>query len=313
MSDSTTATAPADPVATAARLVRSREDDDSRGLLFEGEVWTWREVVAEAGRRGELLLLPPRGRPVPCGGPPGEHPRVPVPAPRGRAGRCGGRGHQSHPSRCRARHRHPPRRLPTRGHRLDPGGAASSTWISDWRPSASWSWTTIPTRSGWSPSAPIGGTVRPAAPEPTAGPALPAHLHLGLDRRPEGGPDDPGAGGPGRLRGSASAPTTSSTRPCRSSMATPCRPRCCPHWPVAPPSRCGAGSRRPASCPTCASAAPPSSTAWGVPSPTSSPLRRPTTTGTTDSVRTRPGDVGPGPGGLHRALRRPHRGGVRLQ
>ncbi len=55
MSDSTTATAPADPVATAARLVRSREDDDSRGLLFEGEVWTWREVVAEAGRRGELL------------------------------------------------------------------------------------------------------------------------------------------------------------------------------------------------------------------------------------------------------------------
>ncbi len=43
------------PVATAAQLVRLRQDDDSTGLLFEGRSWTWREVVAEARLRGELL------------------------------------------------------------------------------------------------------------------------------------------------------------------------------------------------------------------------------------------------------------------
>ncbi len=44
------------PVTTAAQLVRLRADDDSTGLLFEGRSWTWREVVAEAEIRGELLL-----------------------------------------------------------------------------------------------------------------------------------------------------------------------------------------------------------------------------------------------------------------
>jgi fatty-acyl-CoA synthase len=43
-------------VTTAAQLVRLREDDDGTGLLFEGRSWTWREVVAESERRGELLL-----------------------------------------------------------------------------------------------------------------------------------------------------------------------------------------------------------------------------------------------------------------
>ena len=46
----------AGPVTTAARLVRLREQDDSTGLLFEGRQWTWREVVAEAELRAELLL-----------------------------------------------------------------------------------------------------------------------------------------------------------------------------------------------------------------------------------------------------------------
>ncbi len=44
------------PVATASRLVRLRAEDDSTGLLFEGQRWTWRQVVSEAQRRAELLL-----------------------------------------------------------------------------------------------------------------------------------------------------------------------------------------------------------------------------------------------------------------
>ena len=43
-------------VTTAAELVRLRADDDGTGLLFEGERWTWRQVVAEAERRAGLLV-----------------------------------------------------------------------------------------------------------------------------------------------------------------------------------------------------------------------------------------------------------------
>ncbi len=43
------------PVTTAAQLVRLRTDDDGTGVLFEGQRWTWREVLAEAELRGELL------------------------------------------------------------------------------------------------------------------------------------------------------------------------------------------------------------------------------------------------------------------
>ena len=50
---SPTATA---PVTTAAQLVRLRAEDDGTGVLFEGRRWTWREVVAEAELRAELLL-----------------------------------------------------------------------------------------------------------------------------------------------------------------------------------------------------------------------------------------------------------------
>ncbi len=47
---------PSDPVTTAAQLVRLRSGDDGTGLLFEGHEWTWREVVAEAELRADLLL-----------------------------------------------------------------------------------------------------------------------------------------------------------------------------------------------------------------------------------------------------------------
>jgi fatty-acyl-CoA synthase len=43
-------------VATASRLVRLRAEDDDTGLLFEGQRWTWRQVVTEAQRRAELLV-----------------------------------------------------------------------------------------------------------------------------------------------------------------------------------------------------------------------------------------------------------------
>ena len=42
-------------VTTAAELVDMRADDDNQGLLFEGDQWTWRQVVDEADRRGALL------------------------------------------------------------------------------------------------------------------------------------------------------------------------------------------------------------------------------------------------------------------
>ncbi len=49
-------TAPGSPVTTAAQLVRLRAHDDSTGVLFEGQTWTWREMVAEAELRADLLL-----------------------------------------------------------------------------------------------------------------------------------------------------------------------------------------------------------------------------------------------------------------
>jgi fatty-acyl-CoA synthase len=41
---------------TFAELVLSRADDDTDGLLYEDQRWTWREVVAEARVRAELLV-----------------------------------------------------------------------------------------------------------------------------------------------------------------------------------------------------------------------------------------------------------------
>jgi fatty-acyl-CoA synthase len=42
-------------ITTACELVLQRGDDDHLGLRFEGEEWTWREVVSEAERRAALL------------------------------------------------------------------------------------------------------------------------------------------------------------------------------------------------------------------------------------------------------------------
>jgi fatty-acyl-CoA synthase len=43
------------PPATFAELVLSRADDDTDGLLYEDQRWSWREVVDEARVRAELL------------------------------------------------------------------------------------------------------------------------------------------------------------------------------------------------------------------------------------------------------------------
>jgi fatty-acyl-CoA synthase len=43
-------------VTTAADLLRARAEDDHPGLFFEDQVWSFRELVAEAARRGRFLL-----------------------------------------------------------------------------------------------------------------------------------------------------------------------------------------------------------------------------------------------------------------
>ena len=43
------------PPATFAELVLSRADDDTDGLLYEDQRWSWREVVEEARVRAELV------------------------------------------------------------------------------------------------------------------------------------------------------------------------------------------------------------------------------------------------------------------
>src|SRR5208282_5393238 len=52
---------------TAAELVLQRADDDRVGLTFEGAEWSWRAVVAEAGRRAGLLEARRRGGPFHVG------------------------------------------------------------------------------------------------------------------------------------------------------------------------------------------------------------------------------------------------------
>src|ERR1017187_10245697 len=40
---------------TAAELVAQRRGDEHRGLLFEGEEWTWSQVISESEIRAALL------------------------------------------------------------------------------------------------------------------------------------------------------------------------------------------------------------------------------------------------------------------
>jgi fatty-acyl-CoA synthase len=42
-------------VTTADQLFRLRADDDGIGLLFDGQSWTWRQVLVEAERRADLM------------------------------------------------------------------------------------------------------------------------------------------------------------------------------------------------------------------------------------------------------------------
>jgi fatty-acyl-CoA synthase len=44
------------PPTTFAELVLLRAEDDTDGLLYEDRRWSWREVVAEARVRAELLV-----------------------------------------------------------------------------------------------------------------------------------------------------------------------------------------------------------------------------------------------------------------
>ena len=184
--------------ATAAEVVAQRADDDHRGLLFEGS----RVVVAAGGRRvGTTRATASRSahrRPVPCGRPPREHARVPLPAGRCGTGRGGHRRDQPHPARRGVGLRHHQDRLPAVDHRFDPTGSGG------------------PSRSGHRPQPGAGrrrrrlsrSSRRPRRARPSLGDAgstgsgrpVPAHLHLRVDRWTQGGPDDPGPRRPRRHR-----------------------------------------------------------------------------------------------------------------
>ena len=96
-----------------------------------------------------------------------EHPRVPVPPRRRRAGRRGRRGHQPDPPGRRARHRHPPRRLPA-----DRGGPRA-------RRSCSTASTSAARRSTWPTPTRYAAELAPfaGAPLPDVAPA-PDDLYL---------------------------------------------------------------------------------------------------------------------------------------
>ena len=268
--------------------------------------------MAEAERAGRLLLhLLRDDGPFHVGRPAGEHPRVPVPAGRGGPGRGGGR------------------RASTR-----PGGGTS------WPPTSG-----RPTASCWSPTrarrplvdgldlglgpdrllvadddayAPAAaGTPPPDGPAGAgalAGPALPAHLHLGLDRRAQGGPDDPGPGGPGRVRHGASAAddVLYSAMPLfhGNALSAAVLPAFASGATLALRRRFSASSFLPD---VRAGAAPPSSTGGSGHRPhRGHPAHRPRP-GPPAPLRARPGDIGAGQGGLHRAVRRPPLRGVRIE
>ena len=149
---------------------------------------------------------------------------------------------------------------------------------------------------------PSGDEARMALPDPTPDQLLPADLHLGIDRRAQGGPDDPGpgrpGGGPGGLHhrrrpllGHAPVPRQRPVgrRPARSGQRGHPGPPSAVLRLQLPPGRAGVPG-------------PPSSTPWVGPSPTSWPPRPPTTTATTSSAscsgpRPRPRTRPPSPSG----------------
>ena len=103
--------------ATFAELVLSRGRRRHRRAALRGPTWSWREVVAEARVRAELLVQLRRPGPVPRRRAARERARVRLPVAGRRPGRRGRRRHQPDAPRRRARPRHQSHRLPVDRHR----------------------------------------------------------------------------------------------------------------------------------------------------------------------------------------------------
>ena len=187
-------TEPTHAPTTAADWSASVADDDGTGPSFRREGWTWRQVAdARPPRRARPPHRARGGRPDSCRRLDGEHARISVPAGRGGPGRrrrCRG---QPHPTGHRARRRCPPGRLPTPYHRcrhrhlldgLDLGLVPTGSRRRRRR---------LPGR----PRRPRARTDQDRRRNPAHGrSALTSYLHIGLDRRAQGRPHDPGPGRP---------------------------------------------------------------------------------------------------------------------
>ena len=298
-------------VTTAAELVRLAGRRRQPGPA----VRVGRVVVAPGGGRVRATGAPccrelRRDGPFHVGRPPREHARVPLPAGRRGPGRRGRRRHQPHPPGRRAGRRHHQDRLPAGHHRLGPACASwtASTWDSD------------PDRMLIADSDDYREPARPPRPVGAAAGAADRPTISTCSSSPRGRPAGPKAvrmtqgGPPGPPPAWGSPATTSSTRPCPCSTATPCRPRCSRPWPAGPPWPSGAASR-PRACST--TSVPSGATYFNTVGRAISHLvatpadrARP---GPPAPLRARTGDVGGRQGRVHRAVRRPPLRGVRVE
>ncbi len=249
-----------------------------RDLLFEGAEWSWRQVVAEAERRGELLSDLRTDGPFHVGVLLENTPEYLFLL--AGAALVGAVIVGINPTRRGAEFASDVAQTdchcwsPTHPHRA----LADSTWD---RPQPGADRATAPTielpATGWSrPARGAGGST-------DAGRSLPAHLHLGFDRRTQGGPDDPGPGGPGRRRhGVHQEDVLYSAMPLfhGNALSAAVLPALASGATLALRRRFSASGFLPDS----ELPGPPSSTAWAGPSPTSWPPLPPSTTGTTGSA-----------------------------
>ncbi len=168
---------------TVAWLLERRAEDDGPALRFEGEVWSWRQVVTEARARAGLLARSP-----------------PATTARSMVASCSTTRRST--SSCWPGRPWPG---PWSSGATRPGGARSwpgtsgATDCGSWSPTTStgtcstgstWAWPPTgcsprtPTTTGPRRRGRVGGRRRPASP---AGPRrpLPAGVHLGVDRGPK--------------------------------------------------------------------------------------------------------------------------------
>ena len=194
---------------------------------FEDRSWSWRELAHESRRRAALWAdLRDRRPPAAHRRAARQHRRVPVLARRGRAHAVGGRRHQLDLPRRRARAADRPHRLPGAGHLRRPTPTCSTTRRRRVPADRVLHTGRDPTTPRSSPRSTRRSTTRPRRRRRP----VPAHLHVRIDRLPEGGAVHAGPVRPhGRARGDASPSSdraTRSTRRCRSST----RARCSPGW-----------------------------------------------------------------------------------